>query len=123
MTNAVFRIGGLALFAYHGVLDAERVLGQRFFLDLVLTIDVGNAPHSDQLGDSVHYAHVVEAATSAFTTRRFNLIETAATAVAEDLLERFPKMVAAAVTVHKPSAPVAAIVADISVTVERRRND
>lgn len=122
MTLAVFRIDGLALFAHHGVLDAERALGQRFFLDLVLTVDVGEAPRSDRIDDSVHYGHVVEAAVRVFSTRRFNLIETAASAIAEDLLERFPQIVAAAVTVHKPSAPVAAIVADIAVTVERRRN-
>lgn len=122
MTIAVFRIDGLALYAHHGVLDAERILGQRFFLDLLLSVDVGDAPHSDQIGDSVHYGDVVEAAMLIFTTRRFNLIETAANAVAEGLLERFPKIVAVAVTVHKPSAPVAAIVADISVTVERRND-
>lgn len=123
MTIAVFRIDGLALFAHHGVMEAERVLGQRFFLDLVLTVDVGEAPRSDQIDDSVHYGHVVDAAILTFTSRRFNLIETAANAVAEELLERFPKITAVAVTVHKPSAPVAAIIADIAVTVERRRYD
>lgn len=120
MTIGVFRIDGLALYAHHGMLDAERILGQRFFLDLLLSVDFGDAPHSDQVSDSVPYDQVVQAAVLTFTTRRFNLIETAATAVAEELLLRFPKIVTAAVTVHKPSAPVAAIIADISVTVERR---
>ncbi len=66
---------------------------------------------------------VIKAATLTFTGRTFNLIEAAAGAVADDILDRFPKVTAVSVTVHKPSAPVAAFVADVSATVERRRND
>ena len=123
MTIAVFRIDGLALHARHGVLEAERTLGQRFFIDLVVTADVGDALNSDQIDDSVHYGQIIKAATLTFTGRTFNLIEAAASAVADDLLDRFPTVVAVSVTVHKPSAPVAAIVADVSATVERRRDD
>ena len=52
-----------------------------------------------------------------------DVIEAAAGAVADDILDRFPKVTAVSVTVHKPSAPVAAFVADVSATVERRRTD
>lgn len=119
----VLRIDGLALYAHHGVLEAERALGQRFFLDLVVTTEADRALHTDEIDESVHYGHVIEAATLIFTGRTFNLIEAAASAVADDLLDRFRKIVAVTVTVHKPSAPVPALIADISATVERRRND
>jgi 7,8-dihydroneopterin aldolase/epimerase/oxygenase len=121
--TVVLRIDGLALYAHHGVHEAERTLGQRFFLDLVVTADVDRALQTDEIDDSVHYGHLIKAATSTFTGRTFNLIEAAASAVADDLLDRFPKIVAVKVEVHKPSAPVTAFVADISATVERRRND
>lgn len=123
MTIAVFRIDRLALHARHGTKEAERSLGQRFFLDLVVTADVGDATRSDRLTDSLHYGDVIKAAASVFTGRDFNLIEAAAAAVADDLVRRFPRIVAVAVTVHKPAAPVAAILDDISATVERRRDD
>ncbi len=122
MTDTVFRIDRLALHARHGAKEAERSLGQRFFLNIVVTADVEAALTSDRLEDSVHYGEVIKAATRTFTERDFNLIEAAASAVAEDLLRRFPKIVAVAVTVHKPSAPVAAIFDSISATVERRRD-
>jgi dihydroneopterin aldolase len=122
MTDTVFRIMGLALHATHGALEAERTLGQRFFLDLIVTADVGEALTSDRLEDSVHYGHIIKAASRAFTQRPFNLIEAAAAAVADDILARFPKVTAVAVTVHKPSAPVSAIIGDLSATVERRRD-
>lgn len=121
MALPVFRIERLALHARHGAKEAERSLGQRFFLDIVFTAEIGTALASDQLGDSVHYGDVIKAASKTFTARDFNLIEAAAAAVADDLLTRFPKIASISVTVHKPAAPVAAILDGISVTVERQR--
>lgn len=116
-----FRIERLALHARHGAKEAERSLGQRFYLDIVFTADIGTALASDALGDSVHYGDVIKAATRTFTAREYNLIEAAAAAVGDALLAQFPKIVAVSVTVHKPAAPVAAILDMISVTVERSR--
>ncbi len=122
MGTVVIRIDRLALHARHGAKQAERDLGQRFFVDLVITAEVGDAGRSDRLEDSIHYGDVIKAATGAFTGRHFNLIEAAATAVADDLLRTFPKIAALSVTVHKPAAPVSAILDDISVTIERSRD-
>ena len=123
MALADFRIARLAIHGRHGALEAERSLGQRFFLDLDITADVGNALASDDVADTLHYGQVIKAATAAFNARPFNLIEAAAAAVADDLLARFPAIVSVRVTVHKPSAPVAAIIEDLAATVERRRDD
>jgi len=121
MTTVVLRIDRLALHAHHGVNPEERTLGQHFFLDLVATVEVGDAPTTDKLEDSVNYAALIDAASHAFTEKPFNLIEAAAAAVADDLVRRFPTIETLQVTVHKPSAPVSAHVADISATIERRR--
>ena len=121
MPHAEFRISRLALHGRHGVLEAERALGQRFFLDLEITADIGEALANDDVGDTLHYGQVIKAASAAFNARPFNLIEAAAGAVADDLMTRFPAIVSVRVTVHKPSAPVAAIIDDLSATVERRR--
>jgi 7,8-dihydroneopterin aldolase/epimerase/oxygenase len=123
MTTVILRIDRLALHARHGVLPEERTLGQRFFLDMVVTAEIGDALASDKIDDSVNYSALIEAASLTFTDTAFNLIEAAAAAVADDLLKLFPKVAAVQVTVHKPAAPVKAFVADISATVERRRHD
>lgn len=115
------RIDRLALHARHGAKEAERSLGQRFYLDIEFTADIEKALASDALVDSVHYGEVIKAATKTFTARDYNLIEAAAAAVGDDLLARFPKIVSVSVTVQKPAAPVAAILDMISVTVERSR--
>lgn len=123
MTIAEFRISRLALHGRHGALEAERSLGQRFFLDLEITADIGNALETDEVADTLHYGQAIKAATAAFNERPFNLIEAAAGHVADDLLARFPAIRSVRVTVHKPSAPVAAIIDDLAATIERHRGD
>jgi len=120
MTDAVF-VTGLALHAYHGVMQHEAKVGQTFSLDLVLDIDLTAASRSDKLADTVGYDQVVDVASKAFCTRRYRLVEAAAGAVAEGVLDRFPTVLSVRVTVHKPHAPIAATFADVGVTITRAR--
>ena len=116
-TDQVF-VSGLALHAYHGVMQHEGRVGQTFSLDLVLDTDLTEASRSDKLADTVGYDQVVEIATKAFGARRYRLVEAAAGAVAAAVLERLPRV---RVTVHKPHAPIAATFADVGVTIVRAR--
>jgi dihydroneopterin aldolase len=120
MTDAVF-VSGLALHAYHGVMQHEAKVGQTFRLDLVLDIDLTEASRSDKLAHTVGYDQVVEVASVAFCARRYRLVEAAAGAVAEAVLDRFRQVTGVRVTVHKPHAPIAATFADVGVTIVRTR--
>lgn len=120
MSDTIF-VSGLALHAYHGVMQHEAKVGQTFRLDLVLEIDLSAASRSDKLKDTVSYDMVVKTISEAFCARRYRLVEAAAGAVAEALLERCPDVRAVRVTVHKPHAPIAATFDDVGVSVERSR--
>jgi dihydroneopterin aldolase len=120
MSDAVF-ITGLALHAYHGVMQHEAKVGQTFGLDLVLDIELAPASRSDKLKDTVSYDAVVETVTKAFCVRRYRLVEAAAGAVADAVLQNFPIVRSVRVTVHKPHAPIAATFDDVGVTIERAR--
>ena len=120
MTDKVF-VSGLALHAYHGVMQHEAKVGQTFQLDLVLDIDLAEASRSDKLAHTVGYDQVVDVASRAFCGKRYRLVEAAAGAVAEAVLERFARVSAVRVTVHKPHAPIAATFADVGVTIARSR--
>jgi dihydroneopterin aldolase len=121
LATADFEVKGLTLHGRHGALEAERSLGQHFIVDIRLTAGVGEALTSDRVEDTIHYGHVIKAAIATFEARWYNLIEALAAAIADDLLTRFDKIERVSVTVHKPAAPVAALIADLSTTVERRR--
>jgi dihydroneopterin aldolase len=122
MSDAVF-VHGLVLHAYHGVMQHEGKVGQTFRLDLVLTIDLAEASRSDKLKDTVSYDGVVTTASEAFRARRYRLVEAAAGAVADAVLDVFPQVRAIRVTVHKPHAPIAATFEGVGVTIERARDD
>jgi dihydroneopterin aldolase len=125
MSDSIF-VSGLALHAYHGVMQHEAKVGQTFKLDLMLDIDLAEASRSDMLKHTVSYDKVVQTATEAFCSRRYRLVEAAAGAVAEAVLTRCPKVRSVRVAVHKPHAPITATFDDVGVIVERvrsRKND
>ncbi|HEY7247491.1 MAG TPA: dihydroneopterin aldolase [Xanthobacteraceae bacterium] len=122
MSGRVF-VAGLALHAYHGVMQHEAKVGQTFKLDLALELDLTEASRSDKLAHTVDYDQVVAVASRTFCARRYRLLEAAAGAVAEAVLDQFPKVAGVEVTVHKPHAPIAATFADVGVSVRRARSD
>ena len=120
MSDTIF-VRGLALHAYHGVMQHEAKVGQTFTLDLILNIDLSAASRSDKIAHTVSYDQVVDMASKAFCERRYRLVEAAAGAVADAVLGRFTQVSSITVTVHKPHAPIAATFDDVGVTIERAR--
>jgi dihydroneopterin aldolase len=120
MSDTIF-ITGIVIHARHGVMDHESEVGQRFVIDLELSIDLSESAHTDRLSDTVSYASVVATATAAFKDTNYKLLERAAGAVSDAIFAAFPRIDAVKVTVHKPHAPIAAIFEDVGVVLTRKR--
>jgi dihydroneopterin aldolase len=120
MSDTIF-VTGLVTHARHGVMEHETKVGQRFVIDLELSIDLSESSRSDRLSDTVSYASVVETATAAFTDTHYKLLERAAGAVSDAIFAAFPRVDAVKVTVHKPHAPIAEIFEDVGVVLTRKR--
>lgn len=113
------RIDGLMIHAYHGVMRHEGKVGQTFRLDVL--VELCRSSRGDKLRDTVSYHLIVRIVRKAFCARPYRLVEAAAGAVAETLLQSSPQIGAVRIVVHKPHAPVAATFADIGVAIERVR--
>jgi len=113
-------IRGLQVFAHHGVLAEERQIGQRFVIDVELTIDLAQAGKSDSLADTVDYGSLIERVQEVVASERWNLIERVAQRVAETVFE-FKPVLAVKVTVRKPDAPIRAEFDDVAVVITRDR--
>jgi 7,8-dihydroneopterin aldolase/epimerase/oxygenase len=114
---------GIELFGFHGVLETERRRGQRFLLDLELTLDpdtAADAAARDRIEHAVDYRDVVGAVRDVSDARAYNLLEAFASAVADTLLERFP-LAGVKVRVRKPDVVLATPVEHAAVVVERVR--
>jgi dihydroneopterin aldolase len=120
MTDSIY-VSGLALHAFHGVMEHEAKVGQTFYIDLMLDIDLTQASRSDKIADTVGYDEVVDVASRTFCAKHYKLVEAAAGAVADGLLKTFPTVTSVRVTVHKPHAPVAATFSNVGVTIVRAR--
>jgi dihydroneopterin aldolase len=120
MSDAIF-VNGLVLHAYHGVMPHEGKIGQPFVLDLMLDIDLAEASRSDKLKDTVSYELLVKTASEAFCGQRYQLVEAAAAAVADAVLDRYAMVRSIRLTVRKPHAPIAATFDDVGVIITRAR--
>lgn len=79
---------GIELRGFHGALEWEREQGQRFLFDVEL--EVGEAGSSDRLEDAIDYRDVVACVREVSDAHAYHLLEALATALADELLARFP---------------------------------
>ena len=111
------RIKNCAVFARHGVFDAEESLGQRFYVDALLSVDPGNALESDSIEGTVDYGVAFSVIEKIVTGERRFLIEALALKVARALCANYPQIKRAEITIRKPNAPVRGVLDHVEVTV------
>ena len=111
---------GLVLFGHHGYLEEERRLGQRFLVDLWADLD-DNAGSSDDIDETVDYRHLAALVREVFAGPERLLLEALATATADGVIERFPRVTTVRVRVRKPDVVLDPPVDHAAVIVERAR--
>jgi dihydroneopterin aldolase len=115
----LIEIKGIKSFGYHGVFESENIEGQDFFVDILLELDLSRASVSDDVADTVNYAEITDLVVEEIVGESVALIEKLAGRIAARIKSSYSQVSKVTVTVHKPQAPVAAQVKDISVTISR----
>lgn len=115
----VINIKQLEVFANHGVLKEENILGQKFIVSAALYVDTRQAGKSDELDKSVNYALVCDTIVNFMKENTFKLIEAAAEKLAEKILLDFDKVKSVKLEIRKPWAPIMQSVDYVSVEIER----
>ena len=114
---------GMQFYGYHGVNPEERVLGQRYVVDLTVDLDLSRAGASDRLDDTVSYSHIYRSVRAVIEGEPRNLLESAAEAIAKRVLAEFP-VDAVSVTVKKPNPPVrGSSIESAAVQIHRTREE
>ncbi len=120
MTDRVF-VSNLCIHGYHGVIDAEKSLGQKFFVDIDCEIERPD-PDLDKMSETVCYGALCDLAENISGEGTFNLIEVLADRIAHAVLETYPIVRSVRIQIRKPSAPIRHVVDHVGVeTVKRRR--
>jgi dihydroneopterin aldolase len=105
MTGKI-HLQNMVFYGYHGNLAEENVLGQRFLIDVVLTLDVTEAAQSDRLDATVDYQRVYNICRQIVEKERMRLLEALANRLIDAVLEACPRVSRMDVVVKKPSAPL-----------------
>ncbi|NUR86353.1 MAG: dihydroneopterin aldolase [Nonomuraea sp.] len=111
---------GLRARGRHGVLPAERELGQEFVVDATLLLDTAPAAAGDDLTKTVHYGELAQELVRVVEGEPVDLIETLAQRLA-DVCLGYELVQGVEISVHKPAAPIPLPFDDVIVTIERSR--
>ncbi len=113
------KIIDLEVFAKHGVFQEEQVLGQKFLVSAVLYTDTRAAGISDDLEQSINYGSVSAHITKFLQENTFQLIETVAEKLAENLLLHIKGLEKVQIEIKKPWAPVGLPLKTVAVEIIR----
>ncbi|AGB40473.1 dihydroneopterin aldolase [Halobacteroides halobius DSM 5150] len=115
-------LDGLSFYGYHGALEEENELGQKFIIDLELKCDLKEAGSTDQLKKSVNYAQVYQLVADICQNQQYKLLEALAENIAKNILQDFYLVEEILVKVKKPEAPIKGIFNYVAVEIERSRS-
>jgi dihydroneopterin aldolase len=113
LKNLVFR-------GHHGVHLAERELGQRFEVDVELSLDLSRAMLSDALPDTADYSRAFAIVRDEVEQRQYQLLEALAGRIVQRLLGELP-VTAVRVQVRKPQVPLDGVLSYAAVEIRRQR--
>ncbi|MFD1736927.1 dihydroneopterin aldolase [Bacillus salitolerans] len=115
------RLQQMLFYGYHGVLQEETKLGQRFIVDLALSLDLSKAGKSDDLNDTVNYFEVYNLCREIVEGEPKQLIEAVAEQICEEVLNRFMPIQECHIKFIKPDPPIPGYYQSVSVELTRRK--
>ena len=113
---SLINVEGIRVYAYHGHLPEEAILGGHFIVNVWVDIDASEVEKSDYLNHTVDYVQIIEIVKNQMNIRA-NMIEVPAKRIVDALLS-LKKVQKAKVEVEKVLPPINATFDKISVTVK-----
>lgn len=117
-TDKIF-LAGMQFYGRHGVFPEEKTMGQKFIVDVELSLDLKKAGLTDDLAHTPNYADIYSLIKNIVTIKSFNLIEALAEAIAQNILTSY-QVEQVIVRVKKPHAPISGIFDYMGCEIVRR---
>lgn len=115
-------VRGMKFYGYHGVFPEENRLGQQFYVDLDLQLDLSQAADTDDLAYTVNYAELHALAKEIVEGKPFKLIEALAGRIASRVLEAYTSVNEVTVRVTKPHPPFDIHFDGVTIELSRKRD-
>lgn len=102
--------------AGHGCYELEKIVGNRFLVDVAITAEAGEAAENDDLTKSINYLTVYEIVERQMRITS-NILENVAKRITDALYEAFPQVEKTTVKVSKLAPPLGGKIEKVSVTL------
>ena len=118
MSN-IIRLKGASFYAYHGAMQEEQNIGGKFEVDIEMHTDFSEAAKDDNLKKTIDYTEVYKFINEIIHQKKYYLIESIATDIADKVLSHFPNVSKVTATVRKKSVPVGGIIDHVEAEVTK----
>ncbi|MCA0972692.1 dihydroneopterin aldolase [Halobacillus litoralis] len=114
-------VNQMQFWGYHGLFPEENKLGQRFYVDAELELDLKPAGESDDMNQSINYAEIYEITKAVVEGKAYNLVESVSEQIASQLLEQFEILHACRIKMYKPDPPIPGHYQSVAIEIYRSR--
>ena len=113
-------VDNIRLYAYHGCLEEEALIGSDYRVDVAVTADLNLAAKSDDLRDTVDYVHIHKIVKEEMAIRS-KLLEHVGKRILDRVFEELPPVEEAEVSISKINPPIGGDVEAVSVKLHDSR--
>lgn len=113
----IIELEGMEFYAYHGHFRSERIVGNRFEVNVSITTDCTQASLSDHLADALNYENIYRLVKEEMH-QRSHLLEHVAGRIIRRIREAFPDISGITVKISKLRPPMGGHIRAVSVTMQ-----
>ncbi|URW79634.1 dihydroneopterin aldolase [Xiashengella succiniciproducens] len=117
---ATIELEEMVFYAYHGCFTEEKVVGNKFVVNVTIKHDISHARHSDRIQDTVNYVRIYEAVKKEMMVSS-NLLEHVTGRIIDNLFDNFPSLTYAKIKVSKMNPPMGGQMKCVSLTLEKEK--
>ena len=120
--NATVKVENLKIYAFHGCMKEEKVIGGDYIVNICATCSVGKKAFEDEICGTVDYVDLARIAKREMSIRS-KLLEAVVNRIITCCFDEISVLNQISVTVSKLSPPINADVDSVSVSIDKKRGD
>lgn len=114
----IIEIEGMEFYAFHGHFKEERIVGNKFLVDLKLEVETDRAAESDSLEDAVNYQTAYNLVKAEMQKKSY-LLENIAQRILDKLYSELQGIHKATVKVRKINPPMGGVIKNVGITMSK----
>lgn len=116
MKNLI-EVTGIELYAYHGCMNEESILGGKYIVDVILSTDFILSAKTDDLTDTIDYVTIRNIVVEEMQIRS-KLIEHVGYRILQRFKQEFTSLIKATIKVRKLNPPIQGVVKEVAIIIE-----